>query len=399
MKRLFCCTLFLYWLVSVICPMLFFQCFGFYWNLDPKCPPEYMWKATIIVTITIFASILLINLISLKNSKLEKKETNKIGLNYLTFVFIFYIIGFGVISGFSIKKYMLMIFRGELSGGILSYIDLIANILCIFILYELYLDLPKRKEKQSVIIYIVYSLINASRAGVLNCVLVIICKAFSFKQNKKNKIRNIIVILSFIVVAPVSFLVITNIRDTSTDNLKVFHLIVARCSNMETAGLALYQAEEKSYEKKVFKEKYSLSNQIKLITNTLVIGSVFEDDVYPNTYYRHIFMGYQKDFVRKNYMSINLTLPIYFVLKYSTIPGIFISILVIVFCYLLCEKYRNNGFFRIFAFIGLWNLLYFFDWVHLFSQLERIFFAYFMFKLVTKSRIRLLSYCIKPSYK
>lgn len=68
--------------------------------------------------------------------------------------------------------------------------------------------------------------------------------------------------------------------------------IVGRCSNLEVLGDALYQKKENLWNSDVFERKYSIENQFKICVNSLVIGDVFEDDVYPNQYYRTIFQRY-----------------------------------------------------------------------------------------------------------
>ena len=97
-------------------------------------------------------------------------------------------------------------------------------------------------------------------------------------------------------------------------------------------------------------------------------GQIFDFDVMPNNYYRAMFLGYSESFVFDNYMSVNLTLPIYLYMKYSYF-SIIISIFYILGFYKLVLFLKRYPLLVIMFLSVFYNILYFFDWNMVFSQL------------------------------
>ena len=138
--------------------------------------------------------------------------------------------------------------------------------------------------------------------------------------------------------------------------------IIGRCSILEILGRVLQGVHTSNYNVDLFESKYSIINQAQGAINSLLPGSIFPEDNMPNTYFRAIFSNYDEEFVRRNYMSINMTPIGYFSLKYSVPLSIVFAVLLVVFFYKVCKRNKNKLLFRVFAVIGLWEILYFFDW-------------------------------------
>lgn len=106
----------------------------------------------------------------------------------------------------------------------------------------------------------------------------------------------------------------------------------------------------------------------------------FDYDVAPNQYYRVVFLDASDLYVLDSYWSINLTLPVYFVLITNVFFGVLISIIFIAFIYKLWIKYSSNFYVFILIIISLYDIVYFFDWVMVVQNMFSVFLTIFALK-------------------
>ena len=127
--------------------------------------------------------------------------------------------------------------------------------------------------------------------------------------------------------------------------------------------IPLQSKQEASMDQKVFEEKYSLNNQVKQVVNTVTPIDFFEYDVSPNQYFRQIFLGASERTVLDSYMSINMTLPVYFVMETNYVVGIFLTIAFLSFLFWIWVHYASNRYVFIAVLFSMYDFLYYFDWI------------------------------------
>lgn len=140
--------------------------------------------------------------------------------------------------------------------------------------------------------------------------------------------------------------------------------IVGRISMLETSMLPIYWYRNNYENLKYFYHKYNLCHQAKILINQLVPGDIFKFDIPPNQYYRAAFLGYPLEIVKKNYCSINITLPIYLFMYKGVLISLFLSIIIYVGFYwviYLCWKWIPL--LGVIFLFNLYQLIYFFDFV------------------------------------
>ena len=115
-----------------------------------------------------------------------------------------------------------------------------------------------------------------------------------------------------IMLAPVLYMLATASRSDANLSIEgMINQIVGRVSYLEISAIEIEQAKTGDYVADVFNEKYGMENQAKQIVNMLVPGSVFQDDVQPNQYWRAIFAGWTKEAAKEHYTSMYFVLPVY----------------------------------------------------------------------------------------
>ena len=149
-------------------------------------------------------------------------------------------------------------------------------------------------------------------------------------------------------------------------------LVMALMAVLVATGDALYQKKENLWNSDVFERKYSIENQFKICVNSLVIGDVFEDDVYPNQYYRTIFQKVPEQQSRETYTSINLTLTGYLYLKYPLLISIIMTVGILLMIYLIACLAKWPNYISIIILTKVTtSILDYFDWVMIVNDLVR----------------------------
>lgn len=273
---------------------------------------------------------------------------------------IFQLLIFYITGGFG------AILAGEANGTLFKYISLFLNPY-VLLLVLIFGQEKKIKILKAIVFYIIAITLSGSRSGILT-VFFIFFIGLAFETLKFYEKKVIKFLKYTLILAPLLYVFATQIRNTNstTDYSFLKYAIAGRMSTLETAMLPVYYYDNK-LDLNLFYEKYSFINQLKLVVDGFIPGQIFDYDVMPNNYFRAIFTGYSIPFVQENYVSINITLPIYLYLKYNY-WGILFTVFYIVGFYLILRFFKRSPLIVIVLLSGFYNILYFFDWVMVFNQ-------------------------------
>jgi len=361
MKKLFLCTIWFYWATAIFIPNIYTlfigysNTFSFGSGLD-NIDDVYKLEATLIFTIAvIFITVFL------KRGRIDAilEPINSLQDDiYFELITVFFIILILIIGKGSLSSYQRSVLQGGLSGSLFNYATFFFDIQTLFL--ARILSKARNKNIIPIVLYVAYTICIGSRSGLMFLVLFEVCDIFSGGKNKQKKLKYLLIL---VLLSPFAFLISTAIRGVEIKNVKfLIDSIIGRCSILEILGRVLQGVHTSNYNVDLFERKYSIINQAQGAINSLLPGSIFPEDNMPNTYFRAIFSNYDEEFVRRNYMSINMTPIGYFSLKYSVPLSIVFVVLLVVFFFKVCKRNKNKLLFRVFAVMGLWEILYFFDW-------------------------------------
>jgi len=349
--------------IHIALPGIYYLIYGFAPVYTDLIDLPALIKSFYLIVCPILLALLLILIIPSKDDVIEPSIDGKPVSELFYFsiflkLFIFYYYG-----GFS------AVIAGEANGTLGNYLSLFFNP---FVLLLVLLFAQKKRSNAilAVLFYILSTTLSGSRSGILSIVFVFLIgySFVTFKLYKKSLYR---FVAGGLLVAPMIFIFATNLRGY-TDSISmslVFDQIAGRMSVLETSMLPIHFLDN-GLNMDLFYEKYSFINQFKLSLDSIIPGQLFDFDVMPNNYYRAIFMGYDQSFVMDNYMSINLTLPIYLFLKYSYLSIILTPLYILSF-YKIAIFFKKYPLIVILVLSVFYYLLYFFDWVFIFTQLYK----------------------------
>lgn len=375
MKRLFLTVIFFYWVTTVFVPIVYTVLFGLEYE-NMLAAPEYRMKAAVIMTSMLFLASILIFISNGSNDRLEpiifvpNRYTEVVTIGQIFLVFI--------LGGGSLSAYAYINWSGQLNGTLINYIELFIEIVPLIIIRLL--SENNNKELFAIVLYVLYTVSKSSRSGVMYVVLFYLCMRIASSKCKGVNVKRLLLVGIGSLSAPFIYFFTSNNRGFDYSDGKVLlDRIIQRLSCLDCFGRAVQAYELKDYNITLFNEKYSFWKQLRIFINTLVPGDIFESDVWANQYHRSIFSDYTIEWSQTNYMSINLTLPGYLLLKYSVPIAIVLGAVIIYLLYRICDKYKNYNVCRVVAVMGLWELLYFFDWTFVFVRIERIIFTVFAY--------------------
>lgn len=177
------------------------------------------------------------------------------------------------------------------------------------------------------------------------------------------------------------------ISDSMSINSGILYKLMGRISYLESSMLPIhYKNLNDEQSLSIFKEKYSLKNQMKIFINNIVLGNIFKFDVYPNQYYRAAFMGQSLGQVAEIYNSMNLTLPIYLFMNWGFTFGIIFSAIIIwSYFFITATAFRVHPLFGVCFLAALYpGLLTFFDFVMLGKGIVVSLISAVLFLLISK---------------
>lgn len=318
-------------------------------------------KSFFLISIPLIVSLLILLLLP----KLEDVIAPNIEGKPVTFLFYFSILlKLGILfstGGFA------SVLEGEANGTFSNYISLFFNPFTL-LLVLLFVQKKRSNIIMAVFFYVISVTLSGSRSGIITIFFVFFI-GFTFEAFKIYQKKLFRFLKYGLFLTPFVFVFATRQRgiDEVFSLEYIINLIAGRMSVLETSMLPVHYYDT-NMNLDLFYEKYSFIHQLKLIIDGFIPGQIFEFDVMPNNYYRAMFLEYQQEFVFQNYMSINLTLPIYLYLKYSYL-SVLLCIMFIVGFYKLVISLKRYPLLVIMIFSAFYDMLYFFDWVMVFSQL------------------------------
>ncbi|ETZ24512.1 hypothetical protein [Pedobacter sp. V48] len=317
-------------------------------------------KSAILIILPVCLSLIILYLLP-KDQEIAPNIEGKPVTELFYFSVLFKMAVFYYFGGFA------SIINGEVNGTFSNYFSLFFNPF-ILLLVVLFVQKKRTNIILAVLFYVVSITLSGSRSGIL-AIFFVFMIGYSFQtfQGYKNKLYSFL--KYSLLISPFLFIYATSIRGAADtiDKSVLLNQIVGRMSTLETSMMPLYFYHN-NMDMELFYDKYGIWNQLKLILDGIIPGQIFDYDVMPNNYYRAIFMGYSKSFVVENYMSINLTLPIYLYLKYSYLSILF-TILYVLGFYKIVLALKNYPLLVVVVLSVFYNVIYFFDWVMVFSQI------------------------------
>jgi hypothetical protein len=255
---------------------------------------------------------------------------------------------------------------GEAAGKINTYIAIFLNPFTLLLI--VFFGQSKRSSLiMPVIFYILSATLSGSRSGIL-AVFFIFFIGYAYKSFIFYKVRLLRFLKYTFIFSPILYVLASQVRDSSLiDYSFLQYQIVGRMSTLETAMHPIYY-KDNNLDLTLFNEKYGLINQFKLVLDSFIPGQIFEFDISPNNYYRSIFFDTSLTYVRENYMSINMTLPVYLYMKYGyfCIP---LTVVYIFAFYILLIYLRRSPLISIALLSCFYNIIFYFDWVMTFTEL------------------------------
>lgn len=381
MKRLYLFTLIYFLLFRIVAPGVFYILFGYVDTVETR-PIYYLFLAAGYMALPIIISIVIIMLLPIGRGKV-KSETGA------SMSFFYFCVLFSLFKQYQMGSYENAL-TGVMNGTWIAYASLFMDPQVLLIIY-----LMTKKQHYNLYMilfaFLIVTIAMSSRQGVLTIVVLLFAMCISTDKFKMYKKQIIFMVLCCVIFAVPIYSYSTMQRSSSAGSgRQLIRNIVMRCSDLEVTSLALYQRDAGIWKGDIFEEKYSLENQTKLVIDAMLPGSIWEDDVTPNQYYRSIFMGMDVEAAKVNYTSVNLTLPVYFHLKYPFVLSTALSVAIIVLFYIICAMFKRNLFFIVSAYMILFEILMFFDWVQIFRQIEGVAFTCFFYYLVKR-----FSACVK----
>lgn len=388
-------------LFNILLPFVYYKLYGYFYIYGNAFEPIYMDRAAILMSVFFILSLIVVLLSKDGNKKHDKRSRDKKGYRISVAVNSLFFLA----TAFRIFQllYGMLPFKIPLGELFLRYLAMFLDYRFIYFI-KLYYAYQGKKIKTVVCItglYIALSVLSLSRSGIIWAVfmnITIIIGLGVGANIPKKKVRQLAYIIIILLVAsPVVYKFTTIIRydiqEGEYGNDYFARQIVGRLSFLEIAGRELKGMELYNSGTEVFREKYAVANQIKLIANQLIIGSFFEDDVAPNQYWRCVFTGVPAEYCKKNYCSINFVMPIYYIFKYGYIIGTVLYLFTI-WIYFRFSCTRKEHVFRIF-FVGYYLniLLNFFDWVYTFNDILCFLLSYVTYRIFCNEFARAREYC------
>jgi hypothetical protein len=219
-----------------------------------------------------------------------------------------------------------------------------------------------------IMVFIVVQTLAGSRSAILSVFTTFLVGA-AFENFKFYRKRLLVFLKYAFIISPILFIYATQLRygNDYLDYKLIGNIIMGRVSFIELGMIPIHYYDNGGLDLTLFYEKYGFIHQTKLIIDSLIPGDVFGFDVMPNNYFRAIFMGYSEEFVTQNYMSMNMTLPVYFYMLFGYL-GVFFTYIYIMCYFSVCYLLRKSPFLVLLLLATLYETLIYFDWVMVFSQ-------------------------------
>lgn len=338
------------------------MCFGFvnlYSDLDVGLSVT---KSAVLNIATVFGTIIVIKFLP------DKKEKIAPQLNHS---FKFYLISLFILAlsinnsgGFE------EILKGSLHGKLISYVLLFFDATWALGLF-LFFQKDIKYTLFAILLYILLLTWSGSRSAfIIIIITTFVLHIFENNDKIKNKLKPFLLICCLI--SPIIFFYGTSARG-GVDRDKLLNLIIGRVSMVELSSVPIEAKDSGKMDVALYDNKYGIVNQFKQSINEISPLDPFEHDVNPNQYFRPIFFWESTEIsIIDQYLSLNLTLPVYFYLNTNFIISCLISISFLSGLYYIWVKKSDNIYIFFGIIMSLYYLLQFFDWVMLVAGLFRM---------------------------
>lgn len=343
-------------------PLLYYSCFGFV-NLYSYLEfGSSVIKGSIINIVSVIGTIIVIKFLPDKKLKVLPKFSH-------SFKFYLMCMILSAVTVFFSGGYE-DVLAGGMNGSVLSYLSLFFDGTTALALYLFY----QKKIKYvllSILLYILVFTLSGSRSAfIIVIVISLILPIFNNNNFVKNKLKPFLLVCC--IASPMLFYYGTAVRGAIDKDL-LLNLIVGRISMVELAAVPIESEETGKMNVGLYNDKYGISNQFRQSVNEVLPIDPFEHDINPNQYFRPIFYWEATELaIIDQYMSINLTLPIYFYLNSNFFIGILLTITFLSWLYYIWVSKNQNIYIFIGIIMSLYYLLQFFDWVMLTAGLFRM---------------------------
>jgi hypothetical protein len=362
-----------YLVIHFIIPIIYYHFYDFvnlYSDIDYG---EFVYKGIILNIISIIGTICVIQF--LPDKKIPKKPIFNHSFKFYILCVVFFSIYLYSSGGYD------GLLEGSLSGALISYILLFFDPAVGLILF-LFLQKKIKYEGLAILIYVLLFTIGGSRSAIIIVVIIyLILQMFENSKKTKNKLR--VYVLFFCLISPLAFYFGTSVRGV-VDDSTISKLIVGRISMVELAGIPIEAIEKQRISLALYESKYGIVNQIKQSINEISPIDPFKHDTNPNQYYRAIFLDKTELSILDKYMSMNITLPIYFYLETNMFFGCLFTIFFLSLLYYVWVIKSENLYFLIGIIMSLYYLLQYFDWVMVTAGLFRIVLTIWSLNLLEK---------------
>lgn len=363
MKKAFISILIFFFLFHFVIPGCYYLYNGFFNLYSEIDDPPAMIKAVWLNGLALLLTIIIILALPQKKATIAPKVYDVSYLYYFAAIFsVVYYIQRGGYEG---------VITGGMAGSLMAYLSIFLNP-TVFIVILVFYQKKKYNVGWLLLSFIALVTLTGKRSAIIVVILMLLMyPAFDNYNLYKTKLRRYIAF--FFLLSPALFILGSKMRGIDMDLLNnelILKAIFGRLSMIELAGIPIHYKDLGSgFDIDLFNEKYGLVHQLKLMLDSLIPGNIFEFDVMPNQYYRAVFLGYSADYAQDNYLSLNLTLPVYFYMFTGFIPAVILTAMLLVGYYLLWRKYSGNVVVSIALITQLYTMLYYFDFVMWFSQI------------------------------
>ena len=365
MKKIYISLLIFYLLIHIIIPYTIYQVFGFHpiYPLGSTIERSAINKVVLLNFIPILCAILFILVLPKAQKQLESNLGNI--LPYYIIVLIYSTLSLYFSGGF------VGIRAGNNNGTVFGYLSIFLNYWVILVIL---ITSQKKRFNIGLVLFtfVLVKTISGSRSGPFTLIF-----AFIFIQGFQNfqiyKKKFLKYLLIFLILSPFLFIFATLLRDKPIGN--VMNTIIGRISTIETGAFPIMAFDQKNEAAlSIFYDKYNFFRQLQLSFDSFFPGNLFEFDIHPNQYYRSAFFGRSLESSFNYYVSINMTLPVYFYMYFGFYGSILLttlSILLIYICLLFSWTKNRIMFFSIL--LSVYGVLFYFDFVKIISEFISIY--------------------------
>lgn len=362
MRRIYTQILLFYLILHFILPILYYYFFG-YVNLYSDIEVGYsIFKSCFLNIVSVLGTIFVIRFLPDKKEKIDPQFRH----SFKFFILCMSLFSLTVLFGGTYEEKL----SGSLNGSFISYLLLFFDGTTALFIYLL-LQKDIKHSIFSILLYVILNTIAGSRSAFL-IIIILAFIMYLFKNSLYIKLKMRRFLFVICIISPMIFYYGTTVRG-NYDKKTLINLIIGRVSMVEISAIPIESIESGDMDESLYDQKYGIINQFKQSCNEISPINPFESDINPNQYFRPIFFwDFDVNAIFGQYLSLNITLPVYFYLASNMFFGCILTILFLSMLYYIWVIKSNNIYIFSGIIISLYYLLQYFDWVMLTSGLFKI---------------------------